>query len=207
MRYVVAPLQHLIDEEINVDNLRTSLDGEFAIMHEHMYDDLVQQPHASVRRYDRSSEEFKVTYRDQFSKDRNDKRTVDGTLYDYYLSDELSDEQKAWFIRFVQQWQPGISYTAGELVQHYELVYRVIQPHTSLRNWQPHTVPALFVFVPQTSTDDGTPVVPDFIQPTGAHDAYRAGDKVYFDGAVWEAVLDFVTWSPAAYAAAWKRLS
>lgn len=47
---------------------------------------------------------------------------------------------------------------------------------------------------------------PEYVAPTGSHDAYQAGDRVTFDGAVWESVLDGNTWSPAAYPAGWKRV-
>lgn len=46
---------------------------------------------------------------------------------------------------------------------------------------------------------------PEWVQPTGHHDAYQAGDRVTFDGAVWESVIDGNTWSPADYPAGWKR--
>jgi hypothetical protein len=45
-----------------------------------------------------------------------------------------------------------------------------------------------------------------FVQPTGAADAYSVGDRVTFEGAVWESVIDANTWSPAAYPAGWKKV-
>lgn len=47
---------------------------------------------------------------------------------------------------------------------------------------------------------------PEWVQPTGHHDAYQAGDRVTFDGDVWESVIDNNTWSPADYPAGWKRV-
>jgi len=44
-----------------------------------------------------------------------------------------------------------------------------------------------------------------FVQPTGAADAYSVGDRVTFEGAVWESVMDANVWSPTAYPAGWKK--
>lgn len=47
--------------------------------------------------------------------------------------------------------------------------------------------------------------VPDFVQPTGAHDAYNTGDRVRFtDGHVYESLVDNNVWSPADYPSAWQ---
>lgn len=44
---------------------------------------------------------------------------------------------------------------------------------------------------------------PEFVQPTGSHDAYNIGDQVTFEGAVYESVIDANTYSPTAYPAGW----
>jgi len=44
---------------------------------------------------------------------------------------------------------------------------------------------------------------PEWIQPTGAHDAYNTGDRVSFDGADYESQIDGNTWSPTDYPAGW----
>ncbi|NLW06318.1 MAG: sugar-binding protein, partial [Pseudomonadaceae bacterium] len=40
--------------------------------------------------------------------------------------------------------------------------------------------------------------------PTGAHDAYNKGDKVIFEGEVYESTIDNNTWSPTDYPSSWK---
>ena len=55
--------------------------------------------------------------------------------------------------------------------------------------------------------DDGQPAVPEWVAPTGAQDAYAKGDRVTFQGQVWESALDGNTWSPADYPAAWTLIS
>ena len=56
---------------------------------------------------------------------------------------------------------------------------------------------------PDTPTDD----IKDFVQPTGAHDAYGKGDKVRFNGKVYESVIDNNTYSPSEYPAGWKEIA
>lgn len=46
---------------------------------------------------------------------------------------------------------------------------------------------------------------PQFVQPTGAHDAYHAGDKVTFNGKHYVCKLASCDWSPAVYPDAWKE--
>ena len=48
--------------------------------------------------------------------------------------------------------------------------------------------------------------VPDWVQPTGAHDAYQKGDKVRYNGNVYESLIDGNVWSPDAYPAGWQKL-
>lgn len=48
------------------------------------------------------------------------------------------------------------------------------------------------------------PDVPEFVQPTGAHDAYDKGDRVLYNGKVYESVVDGNVYSPDAYPANWK---
>lgn len=56
----------------------------------------------------------------------------------------------------------------------------------------------------ETSPDE---TIPDFVQPTGAHDAYNKGDKVKFEGKVYESLIDANTYSPSAYPAGWTEIT
>ena len=62
------------------------------------------------------------------------------------------------------------------------------------------------VQVPDEPYPAPIPDAPEYVQPTGAHDAYQAGDRVTFQGRVYEAVINAVTWSPLAYPQAWKEV-
>lgn len=50
------------------------------------------------------------------------------------------------------------------------------------------------------------PSIPDFVQPTGAHDAYKKGDKVRFEGKIYESLIDANTYSPSAYPLGWREV-
>lgn len=45
---------------------------------------------------------------------------------------------------------------------------------------------------------------PEYVQPTGAHDAYQVGDKVTFNGKRYVCKLANCVWSPDAYPAGWE---
>ena len=45
---------------------------------------------------------------------------------------------------------------------------------------------------------------PEYVQPTGAHDAYHVGDKITYNGKHYECVYDGCVWTPDAYPAGWK---
>lgn len=56
---------------------------------------------------------------------------------------------------------------------------------------------------PSTDTD----AIADFVQPTGAHDAYKKGDKVKFEGKVYESLIDNNVYSPTAYPTGWTEIT
>ena len=45
---------------------------------------------------------------------------------------------------------------------------------------------------------------PEYVQPTGAHDAYHVGDKITYNGKHYECIFDGCVWTPDAYPAGWK---
>jgi hypothetical protein len=50
------------------------------------------------------------------------------------------------------------------------------------------------------------PEYSEWVQPTGAHDANNTGDKVIFEGHLWESLIDANVWSPTVYPAGWRDL-
>lgn len=54
-------------------------------------------------------------------------------------------------------------------------------------------------------TPEPTEEWPAYVQPTGAHDAYKAGDKITFDGDRYICKMDGCVWSPVDYPAGWEK--
>lgn len=76
----------------------------------------------------------------------------------------LTDEDALQAVELFPQWVTDHAYVVNERLQYNGVLYRVVQAHTSQADWTPDITPALFVVV---SLDEW----PEFVQPTGAHDA------------------------------------
>lgn len=110
----------------------------------------------------------------------------------------LADEDALQAVELFPAWAAGVAYTVDERIQYGGTLYRVVQAHTSQADWTPDKTPALFVVV---SLDEW----PEFVQPTGAHDAYKKGDKITFNGKHYISLIDANVYSPAAYPAGWQE--
>ena len=110
----------------------------------------------------------------------------------------LPDEDALQAVELFPQWVTGRAYAVDERLQYNGVLYRVVQAHTSQASWTPDITPALFVVV---SLDEW----PEFVQPTGAHDAYKKGDKVTFNGKHYISLIDGNVYSPTAYPAGWQE--
>jgi len=123
---------------------------------------------------------------------------------DYLLNSEVSEEEKELFTALYDLWEVKTNYKVGGKVQFEGSVYEVIQEHISQADWSPEKVPALFKVMYQTTDSGAGEVIPNFVQPIGAHDAYSIGDKVLFEEKVYESSIDNNTWSPSGYPQGWN---
>ena len=96
----------------------------------------------------------------------------------------------------------SVPYTVGERVRYKGILYKVLQDHTSQSTWTPTDAPSLFAKVLIPDPD----VIPDWEQPDSTN-PYMKGDKVRFEGKVYESLIDNNVWSPAAYPAGWKEIT
>ena len=85
---------------------------------------------------------------------------------------------------------------AGSYWRHVDKLYRVNsgQGHTIQADWPPDQAASLFSLAANPAEE-----WPDWIQPTGAHNAYEKGDKVTHDGKRWVSTADANTWEPGVY--------
>ena len=119
-------------------------------------------------------------------------------LYIEKAAISLTDEDALQAVELFPQWVVEHAYVVGERLQYNDVLYRVVQAHTSQADWTPDITPALFVVV---SLDEW----PEFVQPTGVHDAYNKGDKVTFNSKHYISLIDANVYSPAAYPAGWQE--
>lgn len=119
----------------------------------------------------------------------NARRMADSiTLATSYLDDEQAESVTDLF----PLWQTDTTYAIGDRRKYDGLLYRCVQAHTSQADWNPPAVPALWV---RTSIEEW----PEWIQPTGAHDAYEKGAKVSHNGKHWINDIDANVYEPGVY--------
>ena len=111
------------------------------------------------------------------------------------LAVTLDDETALTGVELFPMWVIGRAYAIGDRVQHGGTLYKCVQAHTSQADWTPEATPALWVVV---SIEE----YPEWVQPTGAHDAYNTGDKVSYNGKHYVCTIDANTYAPDVYG--WK---
>lgn len=85
-----------------------------------------------------------------------------------------------------------VAYSVGDRVQYNGTLYKCVQAHTAQSDWAPDATPALWVVV---SIEE----YPEWVQPTGAHDAYSKGAKVSHNGSKWISNVDSNVWEPGVH--------
>jgi len=104
------------------------------------------------------------------------------------------------------QWISGEKVIRDSIRIYNNKSYRCIQDHVTQSDWTPDkTLGVLWQEVVSTSE------IPVWKQPTGAHDAYKKGDKVHFptiNDPVYESLIDANVWAPLSIGAEhlWKKL-
>lgn len=107
-------------------------------------------------------------------------------------SASLSDADALEAVELYPAWKPGTAYTVDDRIRYGQTLYRCVQAHTSQDDWTPDATPALWTVV---SLDEW----PEWVQPTGAQDAYMTGDKVSHQEKHWISLVDANTWEPGVY--------
>ena len=107
------------------------------------------------------------------------------------LAITLDDETALTGVELFPMWEL-VSYSVGDRVQYNGTLYKCIQAHTSQADWTPDATPALWVVVTVEEW-------PEWVQPTGAQDAYAKGSKVTHNGKKWISSYDANVWEPGVY--------
>lgn len=114
------------------------------------------------------------------------------------LRELATDDMSLQVPEIYPTWREGIAYTTNTRILYNEVLYKVLLDHTSQADWTPEVAPSLFAKVLTSETEILEWVQPDSTNP------YMIGDKVLFEGIVYESLIDYNIHSPAAYPAGWK---
>ena len=113
------------------------------------------------------------------------------------LSITLDDATALTGVELFPPWKL-IAYSVGDRVQYNGTLYKCVQAHTAQSDWTPDATPALWVVVTVEEW-------PEWIQPTGAHDAYSKDSKVTHNGKKWISSYDANVWEPGVYG--WEEVT
>ena len=108
------------------------------------------------------------------------------------LAVTLDDETALTGVELFPTWVVGKAYAINDRAQYNGTLYKCIQAHTSQSDWMPSATPALWKTV---SVDE----YPEWVQPTGAHDAYNIGDKVTYNGQHYVCTSNANVYAPDVY--------
>ena len=108
------------------------------------------------------------------------------------------------------------AYSAGDIVNYNGMLY---QSTINGNVWSPDVYPAGWTVYeaatepeepepepePEPDPDPEEPTTyPDWVQPTGSHDAYNTGDIVDYNGTLYRSLIDGNVWSPEDYPQGWE---
>lgn len=117
---------------------------------------------------------------------------------------ETADDKTALNAKeLYKEWAAGIEVKVGERLRYKDVLYKVLQNHTTQETWTPTDAPSLFakVLIP-----DDSEIYP-WEQPDSTN-PYMKGDKVTHNGKTWESLIDNNTWEPGVVGteSLWKEV-
>lgn len=106
----------------------------------------------------------------------------------------LDDSDALTAVELFPRWNETATYSIGDRVSYDGTLYKCLTAHTAQSTWAPPDSPSLWVRV-----DDPSIEWPDWVQPTGATDAYAKGAKVTHVEKHWVSDVDANVWEPGVY--------
>ena len=111
------------------------------------------------------------------------------------MAESLDDEQAENNPSVFPKWEIGVEYKKDYKIRYNDVVYKVLQDHTSQEDWLPDEAVSLYMRVHKQDPQE----YPEWVQPTGAQDAYNMGDKCSHNSKHWASNLDGNVWEPGVY--------
>lgn len=117
-------------------------------------------------------------------------------------ADSLTDAQALQFKAIYPEWSGlGQVYKTGDRLTYQGTLYKVLQDHKSQPDWSPDKAPSLFAqILPGQDGKVGAWEQPDSTNP------YRKGDRVTYQGHLWQSTADGNVWAPGATGAPWEQV-
>ena len=109
------------------------------------------------------------------------------------LEGQLTEKELIKLGEMYPEWEVGIDYEADDVIAYHNELYKIIQNHTSQADWVPNTTASLFTKVAPAG------VIAEWIQPTGAHNAYALNAQVTHNNKTWQSDIDANTYEPGVY--------
>ena len=107
----------------------------------------------------------------------------------------LTDEDALEAINLFPSWGPDAeTYAKDTRVLYDGILYKCLQTHTPQVSWTPTSSPSLWakVLIPDEN------VIPEWEQPDSTN-PYMKGDKVSYNGTIYESTIDNNVWAPGIY--------
>ena len=110
------------------------------------------------------------------------------------LREMATDEMSMQVPNLYPVWEDDVAYAVGERILYNDVLYKVLQAHTSQADWTPDVSASLFtkVLIPDEN------VIPEWDQPDSTN-PYMSGDKVSHNGSNWVSIVDNNVWEPSVY--------
>jgi len=105
------------------------------------------------------------------------------------MSMNATDKEALDNIIAYPKWEVGKEYEKDFRLRYDDVLYKVLQNHTSQADWTPDKAVSLYVKV---SIEE----FPEWVQPQGSHDAYMKGDRVSHNEKHWESLIDANVYEP-----------
>ena len=119
------------------------------------------------------------------------------------VANNVTDDAVALTLQeFYDIWKAGETYNVGRYLQYRDTLYKVLQQHTSQETWTPNVATSIYAKVLVDPTGE---TILDWEQPDSTN-PYMIGDKVRFEGAVYECIVNNNIWTPASYPTGWKLI-
>lgn len=190
-------LKFVFSGEITSEDIAALLSGNFTIDgNEHVGYNTLGEISATVG---------KITTAEQQLQDAEEELNATKAEHEEYVDQvavilpTLDDETALSVIGLFPVWNIGVAYTTDERISYNDVLYRVVQNHTSQGEWTPDNTPSLYVEV--IVSESGYDI---WVQPTGAHDAYHKGDIVEYNGVLYISLIDGNVYVPDSYPDGWE---